>query len=153
MFNELLRVLKFIEFIKLLKFNKFIKFTELSLAPKHYLQTKFITGKPAFFVKDINVFTSNKEVMQWLAYSICARLFVSKITGNNSEHISMIFLKDILIIGKESYDYICVTLWSTVWIQECFEELFIIARSDQSQHVIKAPRPRGLDQKATDYVM
>lgn len=67
------------EFIKLLKFNEFIKFTELSLAPKHYLQTKCITGELAFFVIDINVFTSNKEVMQWLAYIICACLFVSKI--------------------------------------------------------------------------
>lgn len=91
MFNELLWMLKFIEFIKLLKFNEFIKFTELSLAPKHYLQTKCITGEPAFFVIDINVFTSNKEVMQWLAYIICACLFVSKITGNNSEQILIIF--------------------------------------------------------------
>lgn len=86
-------MLEFIEFIKLLKFNEFIKFTELSLAPKRYLQTKCITGERAFFMIDINVFTSNKEVMQWLAYRICACLFVSKITGNNSEQILMIFFK------------------------------------------------------------
>lgn len=114
MFNELLRMLKFIEFIKLLKFNEFIKFTELSLAPKHYLQTKCITGKPAFFVIDINVFTPNKDVMQRLTYSICACLFVSKITGNNSEQILMIFLKDILIIGKESYHRIILHLGNTL---------------------------------------